>query len=82
MAKWVFLLSEFNDSYVTQKIIKGQVVADFLADNPILEEIEREAEFPDSEIMDIEVEEDWKLYFDGAANRKGYGIGILLISPE
>ena len=81
MAKWVFLLSEFDISYVTQKAIKGQVVADFLADNPILEEIEKEAEFPDNEIMEVEAEEDWKLYFDGAANRNGYGIGILLISP-
>ena len=46
-------------------------MADFLADNPILEEIEIEAEFPDSEIMNIEVEEDWKLYFDGAATETG-----------
>ena len=82
MAKWVFLLSEFDISYVTQKAIKGQAVADFLADNPIMENIEREAEFPDSEIMNIEVQEDWKLYFDGAANRNRCGIGILLISPE
>ena len=58
MAKWVFLLSEFDISYVTHKAIKGQVVANFLADNPIMEEIEREAKFPESEIMNIEVEED------------------------
>ena len=81
MAKWVFLLSEFDISYITQKAIKGQAVADFLANNPILEEIEKEAEFPDSEIMNIEVEEEWKMYFVGATNRNGYGIGILLISP-
>ena len=42
MAKWIFLLSEFDLSYVTQKAIKGQVMADFLADNPIFEEIESE----------------------------------------
>jgi len=60
MTKWVFLLSEFEISYVTQKAINGQAVADFLADNPILEEIEREVEFPDNEIMSIEIEEDWK----------------------
>ena len=28
------------------------------------------------------VEEKWKMYFDGATNRRGCGIGILLISPE
>ena len=81
MAKWVFLLSEFDISYVTQKAIKGQVVVNFLTDNPILEEIEKEAEFPDSEIINVELEEDWKLYFDGATHKNGYGIGILLISP-
>ena len=24
----------------------------------------------------------WRLYFDGAANQLGFGIGILLISPQ
>ena len=24
----------------------------------------------------------WRLYFDGAANHSGFGIGILLISPQ
>lgn len=78
VAKWVFLQSEFDISYVTQNAIKGQAIVNFLAGNPILEEIEKKAEFLDSDIMNIEVEED----FDGAANRNGYGIGILLISPD
>lgn len=43
MAKWVFMLSKFDISYVTEIVIKGQAVADFLAGNPILEEIENEA---------------------------------------
>ena len=78
----VFLLSEFDISYVTQKVIKGQAVADFLVGNSILEEIEREAEFPDNDVMNIKVEENWKLYFDGAANRNRYRIGILLIFSD
>ena len=24
----------------------------------------------------------WRMYFDGAANHSGYGIGVLLISPH
>ena len=24
----------------------------------------------------------WRMYFDGAANQSGFGIGILLISPQ
>ena len=26
--------------------------------------------------------EGWRLYFDGAANQSGFGIGVLLISPQ
>lgn len=58
MTKWVFWLSEFDITYITQKAIKWQVIADFLANNPILEEIEREVEFLDSDIMGIKIEED------------------------
>ena len=31
--------------------------------------------------MEIEVES-WKMYFDGAINQNGSGIGVLLISPK
>ena len=31
--------------------------------------------------MGIEVES-WKMYFDGASNQNGSGIGVLLISPK
>ena len=31
--------------------------------------------------MGIEVES-WKMYFDGATNQNGSGIGVLLISPK
>ena len=43
------------------------------------EEIQRD--FPDKDIMGIEVES-WKMYFDGATNQNGSGIGVLLISPK
>ena len=32
-------------------------------------------------IMGIELES-WKMYFDGATNQNGSGIGVLLISPK
>ena len=31
--------------------------------------------------MEVEVES-WKMYFDGATNQDGSGIGVLLISPK
>ena len=36
---------------------------------------------PDDQIFCID-KETWSLYFDGASSTQGYGIGILLISPE
>ena len=35
----------------------------------------------DDEILEIDVQRGCKMYFDGAANQKGYGIGIVLVAP-
>ena len=79
IAKWVFLLSEFNIKYVTQKSVKGRVIADHLAHCSLEEAEEIQRDFSDEDIMGIEVES-WKMYFDGATNQNGSGIGVLLIS--
>ncbi|XP_070015006.1 uncharacterized protein [Nicotiana sylvestris] len=48
LAKWQILLSEFNIVYVTQKAVKGQALADDLAENPVDGEYEPlEMYFPD-----------------------------------
>ena len=46
-------------------------------------------EFPDEELLAIfqiekesTKEDTWKLYFDGASNALGHGIGAVLISPK
>ena len=81
IAKWVLLLSEFNIKYVTQKSVKGRVIADHLAHYSLEEAEEIQRDFSDEDIMGIEVES-WKMYFDGATNQNGSGIGVLLISPK
>lgn len=60
MVKWLFMLSEFD--------IKGKIIADYLPSNPILEDMVEETKFRDEAIMNLEVDEDWKMYFDVAAN--------------
>ena len=79
--KWVMLLSEFDIKYVTQKSIKGRVIVDHLAHYSPEEAEEIQRDFPDEDIMGIELES-WKTYFDGATNQSGSGIGVLLISPK
>ncbi|XP_074266813.1 uncharacterized protein LOC141590100 [Silene latifolia] len=81
MSRWTLMLSEFDVKYVPLKSIKGKVVAYFLAKNPIEEtEAIDTWSFPDENVIHIE-DDVWDLYFDGASNYMGYGVGILLISP-
>ena len=39
-------------------------------------------DFSDAEIVGVTSLSGWLMYFDGAANHFGYGIGVLLISPH
>ncbi|XP_059288636.1 uncharacterized protein LOC132041990 [Lycium ferocissimum] len=86
LAKWQMLLSEFDIVYVAQKAIKGQALADLLAESPVDDKLEPlRTFFPDEEVMAMEEEvaepySGWRLFFDGAVNYKGSGIGAVLIS--
>ncbi|XP_070009918.1 uncharacterized protein [Nicotiana sylvestris] len=66
--------------------MKAQALANHLAKNPVDEDYEPlRTYFPDEEVMHIDELEQiekpgWKLFFDGAANIKGEGIGAVLIS--
>ena len=77
----MMMLSKYDITYTVQKSNKGNIVADFLADQPS-EEIKDEEEmmFLDDDIMFVQ-DDIWKLMFDGASGRQGYRIGILLIDP-
>ncbi|KAK5843180.1 hypothetical protein PVK06_005624 [Gossypium arboreum] len=84
MAKWQILLSEFDIVYVSQKAIKRNVVADFLASRALEDYELLNFDFPNEELMCIAATEDspWKLNFDGASNAVGNGIGAVLVSPN
>ncbi|XP_075654988.1 uncharacterized protein LOC142625178 [Castanea sativa] len=77
---WLILLEEFDLKYVTRETIKGSIISDFCAKNPVEGEDGKE-DFSDEDIMDMELRA-WKMYFDRAVNQYGYRIGILLITPE
>ncbi|XP_070021595.1 uncharacterized protein [Nicotiana sylvestris] len=86
LAKWQILLTEFDIVYVTRRTMKAQALADHLAENPIDDEYKPlRTYFPDEEVNSVEaIFEDthaWKMFFDGAVNAKGVGIGAILISP-
>ena len=90
IARWQVLLSEFDILYVSQKAIKGSAIADFLAKRANEEYEPMSFDFLDEDLMavlQIEKEESpeedgWKMYFNGASNALGRGVGAVLISPE
>jgi len=57
-----FLLSEFNIVYVTQKVIKGSALADYLAQQALNDYQPMHPEFPDEDMMALfeeKLDEDW-----------------------
>ncbi|XP_030970148.1 uncharacterized protein LOC115990453 [Quercus lobata] len=72
--------SPLEKTCVALKSIKGRAIADHLAHCSLEEAEEIQRDFPDEDIMGIELES-WKMYFDGATNQNRSGIGVLLISP-
>eukprot|EP01018_Ginkgo_biloba_P033594 Gb_20371 [translate_table: standard] len=82
MAKWVMLLSKFDIEYVNQKAIKGQVLADHLAEAPLLENQPLIIGFPDESILSLDESPEWKLCFDGSFTNHGSGEGILFIMMQ
>ncbi|XP_059629068.1 uncharacterized protein LOC132271636 [Cornus florida] len=72
IGKWALALMEFNFIYVSQKSVKGRVLADFLADHPstdidpwVYDELESSAIFLTP----------WILMFDGSSTADGAGAG-------
>ena len=82
LIRWLVFLTEFDIHYVTQKSIKGSIIADHLASLPIFDGRAIDDDFPDADITTVTSLSGWHMYFDGAANHSGYEIGILLISSH
>ncbi len=75
------LLAKFDLTYVAKNTIKGRVISEHCAGHPIGED-DLDDNFSDEDILNIEEKATWKMYFDGASNQHGYGVGVLLIAPD
>ncbi|KAL0349908.1 UNVERIFIED_CONTAM: Transposon Tf2-12 polyprotein [Sesamum radiatum] len=82
LARWYLQLQQFEITYVPQKAVKGQVLADFLADHPMPAEWELSDDLPDEDVLVIEVTPPWKMYFDGASHKEGAGAGVVFVTSE
>ena len=77
IGKWLLGLIEFNLIYFPQKLVKGQALADFLADHPILDIVdEKEIEIPvcSVEIQPWIIKIRWLIYRKISWGRGGHCI--------
>ncbi|XP_052193804.1 uncharacterized protein LOC127802147 [Diospyros lotus] len=72
LLKWAIELTQFNLEYKPRTAIKGQALADFIAEFTGPAQVGEEASEGPS----------WELYVDGSSNDQGAGAGVMLISPE
>ncbi|KAI3450307.1 hypothetical protein Pfo_006972 [Paulownia fortunei] len=82
LIRWYLQLQQFEIIYVSQKGVKGQVLADFLADHPIPAEWELSNDLLDEDVLVTEITPPWKMYFDGAFHKKGVGVGVIFIISD
>jgi ribonuclease HI len=69
LGKWMFALLEFDIRYQPAKAVKGQALADLIAERI------------NTDIAALTVQA-WAMYFNGSVCESRCGIGILLISPR
>ena len=74
LMRWLVLLTEFDIQYMTQKSVKGSIIADHLASLPISDDKPIDDDFLDEQFVSMTSITGWQLYFDGAANQSGFGM--------
>ncbi|CAN1289757.1 Transposon Tf2-8 polyprotein [Linum perenne] len=67
LAKWAIELSEYDIRYQPRTAIKAQVLADFVVEGAVQQ--------------DVEEGDEWTLFGDGASSKGGSGAGIVLKLP-
>ena len=76
----------FDIKYMPRTSLKGQVLADLVTEFAELpEEAEVKQHGMDEKsvgLISAQYPSSWKVYVDGAANQRGSGVGLVLVSPE
>ena len=80
------VLGAFDIKYMPQTSVKGQVLAELIAEftKPPIEIVAEEQNMDGKLVGTISVQgpSRWKVYVDGTANQRGSEVGLVLISPE
>ncbi|XP_059663595.1 uncharacterized protein LOC132309293 [Cornus florida] len=79
IGKWSLALMEFSFQYMPQRAVKGQALADFLADHPCLDV--DPGVYDAMELCAIQLTP-WTLIFDGSSANDAGGAGVVIIAPN
>ncbi|CAL2238581.1 unnamed protein product [Prunus armeniaca] len=81
LAKWALLLNQYEIIYTSAKAVKGQAVADFLADIQFQQTVRFQMTYPTnkSSLLTFLL---LRMFFDGSARIDGAGAGVVFISLE
>ena len=86
IAKWGTILGVFDIKYMPCISVKGQVLADLVAEftEPEIEELPSNGNMDELLVGTISQYcfPTWEVHVDGASNQKGLGVGLVLMSPE
>ena len=84
--KWGTILEAFDIKYMLHTSVRGQILADLVTKfaESALEEMSTTHNMDGKSVGTISLQEPpfWKVYVDGAANQRGLGVGLVLISPK
>ena len=78
----MFILSEFHIEYMDRKEIKWKMIADQLVEEHMEDDHPMLIDFLDEAIFNMDIANEWKLYFDGSHTHNGSGAGIMFITPQ
>eukprot|EP00257_Ricinus_communis_P013548 XP_015571009.1 uncharacterized protein LOC107260803 [Ricinus communis] len=77
----IWAIKKLRHYFQSYKVVKGKTTAEFLARNEIEGDNLWDLEFPDENLRAIKIQE-WNMYFNGAVNARGAGLGVVLIIPK
>ena len=86
IAKWGTILGAFDIKYMPRTSVKGQVLADLVAEftKPEIEELPTDGNMNEKLVGTISQYclPTWEVHVDRTSNQKGSGIGLVLMSPK
>ncbi|KAA0046253.1 uncharacterized protein E6C27_scaffold284G00560 [Cucumis melo var. makuwa] len=66
LAKWAIILQQYDIVYIPKKAVKGQALADFLADHPVPSNWKLCDDLPDEEVLFVGSMEPWIMFFNAS----------------